>query len=151
MVLAMTATAIVVFGVFVTERENNSQFESAITAPGRLIVILMQSITSHFITTVFAGIVTNLLSPTRAPRLVSSYLAPKESQARSRNSAAARIVAAFDERRCNCKRRHELGETVCDVWPTNHCPRDCGLQESDHRGHYVEQATKADLAASNGQ
>ena len=130
-VLSMTASAIAVLGfwMFVTERDNNDAFESlwdcywfvwvsistigygdmsAVTTTGRIIVLFI-AVCSLFITTVFAGIVTNLLSPTREQRLVSSYLATKEAQANYSNAAARVIVAAFDERKRNRQEAKGLG------------------------------------------
>jgi hypothetical protein len=130
-VLSMTAMSVVVLGfwMFVTERDNNSQFESlwdcywfvwvsvatigygdmtAITTTGRIIVLII-AVCSLFITTVFAGIVTNLLSPTREQRLVSSYLSLNEAQKIYRAAAGALIVAAFDERKRNRDKPHGLG------------------------------------------
>jgi hypothetical protein len=122
-VLSMTATSVAVLGfwMFVTERNNNTNFESlwdcywfvwvsiatigygdmyAITRTGRIIVLFIV-LASLFITTVFSGIVTNLLSPTREQRLVSSYLAQDSSQKVYREAAAELIVAAIEERKRN--------------------------------------------------
>ena len=130
-VLSMTVAAVAVLGfwMFVTERDNNPAFESlwdcywfvwvsistigygdmsAITTTGRIIVLVI-AVMSLFITTVFAGIVTNLLSPTREQRLVSSYLAQHEAQARYTKNAGVLIFAALDEKRRNKDKPKGLG------------------------------------------
>ena len=120
-VVGLTMTAIGVFGfwMYVVERGNNAAFNNltdcfwfvwvslstigygdmfAETTTGRIVVMVI-AIVSFFITTVFAGIVTNLLSPTREQKYVSSYLQQRHTDLEYKKAAVAMIVAAYRERR----------------------------------------------------
>lgn len=114
--VSMVVSSVVVMGfwIFVTERDNNPMFDKLengywfvwvslatigygdyvpITTSGRLVCVLI-AFTSLFITTVFSGIVTNLVSPSREQRLVTSYLAKHKSTAVYRKSAVELLVHA---------------------------------------------------------
>lgn len=123
--LATTGLAIGVFGfwMFVIERDDNSAFEelsdciwfvwvslstigygdmTAVTLTGRSIVILI-AFCSLFITTVLAGIVTNLMSATREQKYVSAYTEQKKTELEYKKAAIHMMVSAYRERKLRAK------------------------------------------------
>lgn len=117
---AITALGWLVFGfwIFVIERNGNSQFESIldsywfvwvtlstvgygdlapISASGRVIAILI-ALYSLFVTTVFTGIVTNLLAPSREQKYVQQYLLTRSAETEYRRAAVAFVEVMFKDR-----------------------------------------------------
>jgi hypothetical protein len=119
MVLLLTTLSILVFGfwIFVTERNNNEEFASlwnsfwfvwettatvgygdmaAVTITGRLIVIVV-SLNSFIILSLFSGVVANLVAPTREQKYVAAYAEQKEADDEFNNAAQNVIRCAWLE------------------------------------------------------
>ena len=105
------------FWMFVIERNNNDQFTflfdsywyvwvsmstigygdmSPFSTTGRIVAIMIAG-TSFFVLTLFAGIVTNLLQPTREQKYVASYSAQKAADKEYREAAGKMLLQAFKE------------------------------------------------------
>lgn len=105
------------FWMFVIERNNNSQFTflfdaywyvwvsmatigygdmTPFSTTGRVVAIMIAG-TSFFVLTLFAGIVTNLLQPTREQKYVASYSAQKAADKDYREAAGKMLLQAFKE------------------------------------------------------
>jgi hypothetical protein len=105
------------FWMFVIERNNNAQFAllfdaywyvwvsmatigygdmTPFSTTGRVVAIMIAA-TSFFILTLFSGIVTNLLQPTREQKYVASYSAQKAADKDYREAAGKMLLQAFKE------------------------------------------------------
>lgn len=121
MVLAMMLFSVILFGfwIFVIERNGNPQFEGlwdcywfvavtlatlgygdmlATSTTGRIVVIIIGG-ASLVILTLFSGIVTNLLAPSREEKYVTGYLALKTANDEYEKAAVNIIVLAHRERK----------------------------------------------------
>ena len=119
--LMLTVISVAVFGfwIFVIERNGNPQFENLgdclwfvwvtlstvgygdmtpTSVTGKLAVILFV-LTSLFLMTIFSGIVTNLLTPTREQKYVQQYLSMKKADQAHRIAAKKLIWAAYQSYR----------------------------------------------------
>ena len=137
-VVGLTVMAILVFGfwIYVVERGNNSAFEQlvdcywfvwvsvstigygdkfAVTTTGRIVVMVI-AVVSFFITTVFAGIVTNLLTPTREEKYVTSYLHHKSTDKDYKKAAVNMIEVAF------LQKKYRSAERVPDSLASRRSP-----------------------------
>lgn len=122
-VIGLFVLAIFVYGFweFVIERNNNANFSKLFDAywyvwvsmatigygdiypystTGRIVAIMIAG-TSFFILTLFSGIVTNLLQPTREQKYVASYSAQKAADKEYRTAAGKMILQAFLEWRAS--------------------------------------------------
>jgi hypothetical protein len=128
--MGLTSLSVLVFGfwIFVIERNGNPQFEnigdciwfvwvtlstvgygdmSPTSITGKITVIFIV-LTSLFIMTIFSGIVTNLLTPTREQKYVQQYLAMKKADHSHRVAAKKLIWVAyqtFKDRTSNANRK----------------------------------------------
>eukprot|EP00742_Colponemidia_sp_Colp-10_P024452 GILJ01029350.1.p1 GENE.GILJ01029350.1~~GILJ01029350.1.p1 ORF type:complete len:415 (-),score=39.43 GILJ01029350.1:24-1175(-) len=117
---AITALGWLVFGfmIFVIERNDNSQFESVFdsywfvwvtlstagygdlaptTTSGRIVTVLM-ALYSLFMMTIFTGIVTNLLAPSREQKYVQQYLLTRKAEVEYRKAAVYFVEVMFKDR-----------------------------------------------------
>jgi hypothetical protein len=126
-VIGMFAMAVFIYGfwMFVIERNNNPQFvrlqdsywyvwvtmatigygDMYPTSTTGRIVCIMIILTSFFVLTLFAGIVTNLLQPSREQKYVAAYSAQKAADAAYRVAAGKMLLESFREWRAAKKQR----------------------------------------------
>lgn len=117
---AITALGCIVFGfmIFVIERNDNVQFESVydsywfvwvtlstagygdlapITTTGRILTIFM-ALYSLFMMTIFTGIITNLLAPSREQKYVQQYLLTRKAETEYRKAAVYFVEVMYKDR-----------------------------------------------------
>lgn len=133
MIVSLVVALLLVFSfcIFVVERNNNKDLSNlgncfwfafitlatigfgdytAISPTGRIVVILMATV-MQFIMVLFAGVVTNLLSPTRELKYVQQFLEQRSADAEYLKAAVRLIEVTYLERK---RRRQSAGAKNAD-------------------------------------